>query len=323
MDSDACRGPEPARVGQRPRRYLRLGMSTATKRCCIASAAGSCSTPPGATSSSAWETRWSSRRTPRARQRSARRACAASRARRRWLPADTLVRRWAWPQSAKRAVTPRRGMLPPDAELVARLRGGDEAAFAALLDSWSRGMLRAARAYVASDEAAEDVVQETWLAVIRGIDRFEGRSSLRTWAYRILVNIAKDPRCQGQPHRCVVEPGSGGLRANGRPQPLPGTRRSRARSLAPVSRGLAVGGDRGGLRRGPARHRGGARRSAAPATGGDHAAGRRGVQLRGGLLHPGDQRGEPAGPAPPRPGRRTQPARGVLRHLAEHGGGTA
>ncbi len=86
---------------------------------------------------------------------------------------------------------PAPGMLPPDAELVARLRGGDEAAFAALLDSWSRGMLRAARAYVASDEAAEDVVQETWLAVIRGIDRFEGRSSLRTWAYRILVNLAR------------------------------------------------------------------------------------------------------------------------------------
>jgi RNA polymerase sigma-70 factor (ECF subfamily) len=45
---------------------------------------------------------------------------------------------------------------------------------------------------VASDEAAEDVVQETWLAIIRGIDRFEGRSSLQTWAYRILVNLAKD-----------------------------------------------------------------------------------------------------------------------------------
>jgi RNA polymerase sigma-70 factor, ECF subfamily len=87
---------------------------------------------------------------------------------------------------------PAPGMLPSDAELVARLRGGDEAAFAALLDSWSRGMLRAARAYVASDEAAEDVVQETWLAITRGIDRFEGRSSLRTWAYLILVNIAKD-----------------------------------------------------------------------------------------------------------------------------------
>jgi RNA polymerase sigma-70 factor (ECF subfamily) len=86
---------------------------------------------------------------------------------------------------------PRSGGLPPDEELVARLRGADEAAFAALLDAWSPSMLRAARTYVANEDAAEDVVQETWLAVIRGIDRFEGRSSLRTWVYRILVNIAK------------------------------------------------------------------------------------------------------------------------------------
>src|SRR4051794_13274229 len=83
------------------------------------------------------------------------------------------------------------GVLSPDADLVTRLRQGDEATFAALLDSWSRGMLRTARAYVATPEAAEDVVQETWIAVIRGLDRFEGRSSLRTWTYRILINIAK------------------------------------------------------------------------------------------------------------------------------------
>jgi RNA polymerase sigma-70 factor, ECF subfamily len=78
-----------------------------------------------------------------------------------------------------------------DEVIVRRLRGRDEAAFVALVDSWSRGMLRAARAYVGSAESAEDVVQETWLAVLRGIDRFEGRSSLRTWVYRILINIAK------------------------------------------------------------------------------------------------------------------------------------
>jgi RNA polymerase sigma-70 factor (ECF subfamily) len=84
-----------------------------------------------------------------------------------------------------------RGPLPPDADLVAGLRAGAEATFAMLLDAWSPGLLRTARAYVASSEAAEDVVQETWLAVIRGVDRFEGRSSLRTWVYRILVNIAK------------------------------------------------------------------------------------------------------------------------------------
>lgn len=83
------------------------------------------------------------------------------------------------------------GSLPSDADLVAALRAGVEATFALLLDVWSPGMLRTARAYVASAEVAEDVVQETWLAVIRGIDRFEGRSSLRTWVFRILVNIAK------------------------------------------------------------------------------------------------------------------------------------
>ena len=63
--------------------------------------------------------------------------------------------------------------------------------FARLLDTWSRGLLRAARGYVSTHESAEDVVQETWLAVLRGVDRFEGRASLRTWVYRILVNIAK------------------------------------------------------------------------------------------------------------------------------------
>src|SRR5205823_11146660 len=52
-------------------------------------------------------------------------------------------------------------------------------------------MTRAARAYVSGEDTAPDVVQDTWLAVIRGIDRFEARSSLRTWVYRILVNVAK------------------------------------------------------------------------------------------------------------------------------------
>ncbi len=52
-------------------------------------------------------------------------------------------------------------------------------------------MLLVARTFVSTDASAEEVVQDTWLAVIRGIDRFEGRSSLRTWVYRILVNTAK------------------------------------------------------------------------------------------------------------------------------------
>ncbi len=81
--------------------------------------------------------------------------------------------------------------LRTDAELVAGLHGGDEGVFADLLDSWSRSMLRVAREYVSTDASAEEVVQDTWVAVITGIDRFEQRSSLRTWVFRILVNIAK------------------------------------------------------------------------------------------------------------------------------------
>jgi RNA polymerase sigma-70 factor (ECF subfamily) len=63
--------------------------------------------------------------------------------------------------------------------------------FAALVDAWSPGLLRAARAYVADQHTAQDVVQETWLGLLRGIDGFAARSSLRTWTYRILVNTAR------------------------------------------------------------------------------------------------------------------------------------
>ena len=75
--------------------------------------------------------------------------------------------------------------------LVAALRAGDETAFGELVDHYYGVMLRVARQYVATREAAEDVVQETFLGVIQGIDRFEQRSSLRTWMFRILANRAK------------------------------------------------------------------------------------------------------------------------------------
>ena len=78
-----------------------------------------------------------------------------------------------------------------DHDLVDRVRAGDEAVFAALVRDWSRSMIALARGHVSTDASAEDVVQDTWLAVIRGIDGFEGRSSLRTWVYRILLNTAK------------------------------------------------------------------------------------------------------------------------------------
>ena len=78
-----------------------------------------------------------------------------------------------------------------DDALVAGLRSGDDAVFAQLLSAWSRPMLALARTFVSTDASAEEVVQDTWLAVIRGVDGFEGRASLRTWVYRILVNTAR------------------------------------------------------------------------------------------------------------------------------------
>src|SRR5215218_8620153 len=77
-----------------------------------------------------------------------------------------------------------------DERLVARLRRGDAEAFATLVDRHSSPMVRVARAYVPTQAAAEEVVQETWIAVMRGIDRFEGRAALKTWLFRILTNVA-------------------------------------------------------------------------------------------------------------------------------------
>jgi RNA polymerase sigma-70 factor (ECF subfamily) len=81
--------------------------------------------------------------------------------------------------------------LPTDVELVQRLRDSDEDAFALVLDAWSGGMGRVARSIVSTHASADEVVQDAWLAVIQGVATFEGRSSLKTWVYRILVNTAK------------------------------------------------------------------------------------------------------------------------------------
>jgi RNA polymerase sigma-70 factor, ECF subfamily len=75
--------------------------------------------------------------------------------------------------------------------LIAALRDGDEAAFAQLVDQHTPALLRVARGYVPSHEIAEEVVQETWIALIRGVSNFEGRSSLRTWLFAVMINIAK------------------------------------------------------------------------------------------------------------------------------------
>lgn len=75
--------------------------------------------------------------------------------------------------------------------LVDGLRAGSEAAFRELMRMYGASMLRVAQLYVRSRPVAEDVVAETWLAVLKGIGRFEGRSSLKTWLFRILTNTAK------------------------------------------------------------------------------------------------------------------------------------
>ncbi len=80
---------------------------------------------------------------------------------------------------------------PDDLALIERLRAGDEGAFGALVARHQPQMLRVARMYVSTHAVAEEVVQEAWLGILQGLDRFEGRSSLRTWMYRILTNIAK------------------------------------------------------------------------------------------------------------------------------------
>jgi RNA polymerase sigma-70 factor (ECF subfamily) len=78
-----------------------------------------------------------------------------------------------------------------EVELLARLRAGDERAFAQLVSRHTRAMTRLALSFVQTPAIADEVVQETWLAVIRGLDRFEGRASLKTWIFRILVNRAR------------------------------------------------------------------------------------------------------------------------------------
>lgn len=87
--------------------------------------------------------------------------------------------------------TPARSASQQDLGLVAALRGGDETAFMMLVERYQPAMLRIARMYVSTHAVAEDVVQDAWVGVLKGLDGFEGRSSLRTWIFRILVNTAK------------------------------------------------------------------------------------------------------------------------------------
>lgn len=92
-------------------------------------------------------------------------------------------------------------LFDDEMRLVAALRAGDERAFMILVDRYQTTLIRLALMYVGDRGAAEDVVQETWLGVLQGIDRFEGRSSLKTWLFRILTNRAK--RRGERDHRAI------------------------------------------------------------------------------------------------------------------------
>ena len=96
-----------------------------------------------------------------------------------------------------------------DLELLARLRAGDEEAFVTLVARYQQPMLRFARAYVPSRAIAEEAVQDTWMGVVKGIEKFEGRSSFKTWLYRILINRARSAGARehrhttSEPHHAV------------------------------------------------------------------------------------------------------------------------
>jgi RNA polymerase sigma-70 factor (ECF subfamily) len=122
-------------------------------------------------------------------------------------------------------------------ELVDALRRGDEAAFMWLVDEYGPALLRVARMYVPSAAVAEEVLQETWIGVLKGIDRFEGRSSLKTWIFRILTNIAKT---RGERERRSVPFSSAAGAAAEEPSVEPdrflpaGDERARAWALGPI-----------------------------------------------------------------------------------------
>ena len=87
-----------------------------------------------------------------------------------------------------------------DVELLGRLRAGDEEAFVTLVARYQGAMLRLARSFVPSQAVAEEAVQDTWMGVVRGVEGFEGRSSFKTWLFRILVNRARSAGSREQSH---------------------------------------------------------------------------------------------------------------------------
>jgi RNA polymerase sigma-70 factor (ECF subfamily) len=92
---------------------------------------------------------------------------------------------------SSRVISPDILTFVDDAELLIRLQGGDRDAFTELVQRYQDPLVRLARYYVASEASAQDVAQETWIAVLRGLERFEGRSSFKTWLFHIAANRAR------------------------------------------------------------------------------------------------------------------------------------
>ena len=134
-----------------------------------------------------------------------------------------------------------------DLALVERLRAGDEAAFMDLVDRLTPSMRRVARMYVTTDAVADEVVQDAWVGVLQGLHRFEGRSSLRTWIFRILVNIAKKRgQREGRSVPFASLAGDDLDQPSFDPATVPGPRATRGRALVDASRstGAAIPEDR-------------------------------------------------------------------------------
>ena len=104
-------------------------------------------------------------------------------------------------RSPSERVVARPAVPNDDVQLVQALRSGDESAFAGLVDTYHPGMLRMAMLYVRDRAVAEEVAQEAWIGVLRGLDRFELRSTLKTWIFRILLNVARTRAARER--RCV------------------------------------------------------------------------------------------------------------------------
>ncbi len=96
--------------------------------------------------------------------------------------------------------------MDPDVDLLGRLRTGDEEAFVALVNRYNGSLLRLARSYVPTEAVAEEAVQETWMGVVRGVDRFEGRSTFKTWLFRILINRARSAGTREPRNLSLTEP---------------------------------------------------------------------------------------------------------------------